>query len=479
MKKLTALLLVLVFILSVAFCPATATDINLDNRTSSAVAQIYSEAFSVIAQGLRNNETYISIKEQYIPSKHLSRVFESVIIENPDIFYVNPYSLEYAVNIENGFVSHIKPTYFFEADEIAEKKQKFNSAVEYYLSGVDASWSNYKKCRYIHDLLASTIEFDTDFNNNKSEVFTAYGALVDNVAISQGYALAYNYLMNKLGIEALYIENNGKFHSWSMVKLGENYYHVDVVGDDPSDDLLGRILHDYCLISDKKLKSLRTDFSWIADYQATNTRFDNAWWSGVDTFIFTADSKDYYIDNNYKDGKCGAFLCYEEASDSHSLLYKIEDKWYVNKENNQFWSGSFSSLAFDGNLFYFNTPDGVYSIKSTGKGRTLFYERPSSQKLDMFGIATLSDGIIYAEYREDPMIDGIVFSVDSKESIYKIGDVNTDGVTDIKDVTRLQKSLISKLMLSSKQIALADYNKDDEINVNDVTAMQKKLVNIR
>lgn len=479
MKKIISLLLAVFMLFSAGFNTVSAADVNPDKLTSNAISQIYPEAFEAIAESLRNHDIHISIKEYYILKDELPKIFESVILENPDIFYVNPYMLDYAVNVENGYVSHIKPYYIFDVDTLPEKIQQFDDAVEYYLSGVDENWSNYKKCRYIHDLLATTVEYDMDYNNDADEVFTAYGALVENVSISQGYTLAYNYLLSKLGIKAYFIQNDEKYHSWSMVKLGSNYYHVDIVGDDPVDDLLGRTLHNYCLISDKKLKKLRKNMNWIADFEATNTKYDNAWWSSIDTFIFTVDDKDYYVDNNYNNGESGAFLSYEESTDTHNLVYKIEDKWYIDVEKNKFWSGSFSSLVYDGNLFYFNTPDAVYSIKPSGKGKTLFYQRSKTQNLDIFGIATLSDGRIYAEYQQDPMTNGIVYAVDSKESIYKVGDVNTDGITDINDVTRLQKHLISQVIMSSKQIALADYNKDDAINVKDVTAIQKILANVQ
>lgn len=62
---------------------------------------------------------------------------------------------------------------------------------------------------------------------------TVYGALSDGIADSTGMALAYSALCGQAGIDCIVV--NGTFnkaeHSWNIVKLGSEYYHVDVSAD--------------------------------------------------------------------------------------------------------------------------------------------------------------------------------------------------------------------------------------------------------
>ena len=55
---------------------------------------------------------------------------------------------------------------------------------------------------------------------------------------------------------------------------------------------------------------------------------------------------------------------------------------------------------------------------------------------------------------------------------YGLGDVNKDGVIDIKDATYLQLFLIEKDGYTVTK-ELGDFNKDGKLNVSDVTAIRR------
>jgi len=59
---------------------------------------------------------------------------------------------------------------------------------------------------------------------------TAYGAIVTGTADSEGFATAYKLLCDKTGIESYVVEGrrDNDEHMWNIVKIGEDYYHVDV-----------------------------------------------------------------------------------------------------------------------------------------------------------------------------------------------------------------------------------------------------------
>ena len=61
---------------------------------------------------------------------------------------------------------------------------------------------------------------------------------------------------------------------------------------------------------------------------------------------------------------------------------------------------------------------------------------------------------------------------------FELGDVNKDGVLNIKDATAIQKYLAKLMEFGDDQIALADINGDNDVNIKDVTHIQKKIAKL-
>lgn len=58
---------------------------------------------------------------------------------------------------------------------------------------------------------------------------TAYGALVEKAANSEGFAMAFKLVCDVLGIECGVVigKYNGEPHAWNVVSLNGDYYHID------------------------------------------------------------------------------------------------------------------------------------------------------------------------------------------------------------------------------------------------------------
>jgi len=59
-----------------------------------------------------------------------------------------------------------------------------------------------------------------------------------------------------------------------------------------------------------------------------------------------------------------------------------------------------------------------------------------------------------------------------------LGDVNLDGVLNIRDATAIQKHLASLVALDESALTVADFNQDSKINIKDATAIQKRLAGL-
>ncbi|MCH4887576.1 hypothetical protein EZV73_08330 [Acidaminobacter sp. JC074] len=117
------------------------------------------------------------------------------------------------------------------------------------------SASDVEKIKAIHDYLATHILYDPDpiaENDYKEISHTAYGALIDGVAVCDGYAEAFKYLLDKVGVENVLIfgevDEEGDFtgevnHAWNLIKVDETYKHYDLTWDD--DDVNNRVLYEF------------------------------------------------------------------------------------------------------------------------------------------------------------------------------------------------------------------------------------------
>lgn len=88
---------------------------------------------------------------------------------------------------------------------------------------------------------------------------SAYSALVQGRSVCAGYARAYQYLMQQLGIPCYYCTGYaGENHAWNIVRLDGVYYNVDVTWDDTEP-----ATYDYFNKSDRQYASthMRTGLS--------------------------------------------------------------------------------------------------------------------------------------------------------------------------------------------------------------------------
>ena len=182
--------------------------------------------------------------------KEYQSAIEALIYENPEIFYLDATnmfiniekitkltSVRYNVYIDNG----TKPNYLYSGfnnkEEVDQYQQKIEKVRNYILANVNGK-SDYEKIKLIHDYLRDTIEYDSTIS--KDHIYDIYGALVLRECVCEGYAKAFQYLMNETNIDNVIVIGTGtnssgktENHAWNFVKLNDNWYAVDVTWDDP------------------------------------------------------------------------------------------------------------------------------------------------------------------------------------------------------------------------------------------------------
>lgn len=418
MKKFVSLLLSIILIITSSVVIGAADfdykDSNLFEKYSPVeILSIHPEFSQYLADELRKCNTDIDLRGYNISVNDIGAIFFSVVFENPDIFYVKSSGFETTSESDTGILVSIRPVYLFNIREIPEKKEQVEKAVDNIISGVDESWSDIYKCRYLHDMVCQYVEYDMDEENDDLNLRTVYGALIDNKAVCDGYTTAYNYLLSKVGIEAHYIQSLKMLHAWSLVRIGNNYYHVDTTYDDPSYDTLGNVKHDYCIVSDTQLKADGVHHDWICGLKASDKSLDGVWWRDIRTIIFTVDGYDYYMNQRYGSSVYGAFMQRNIATGGEHVIERITRRWYVDETKEAFWEQAFCYLAYDGNYFYYNDCEGVYRHKPNNSSNfDVLYKKPESLKDNIFGIAIKMDSNLYISIKDNPNVADEIYYID-------------------------------------------------------------------
>jgi hypothetical protein len=106
------------------------------------------------------------------------------------------------------------------------------------------------RVRAIHDYLINHTRYE---DTGHWSDHTPYGPLLTGKGVCDGYTYAGKLLLDAAGIENYVVDGTakGEPHSWNIVALGENYYHLDVTWDDPV-DATGKqhLTYDYYLKGD-------------------------------------------------------------------------------------------------------------------------------------------------------------------------------------------------------------------------------------
>ncbi|MCL2741159.1 MAG: hypothetical protein FWE70_03495, partial [Oscillospiraceae bacterium] len=108
---------------------------------------------------------------------------------------------------------------------------------------IKAGMGEYEKELALHDWIIWRAEYDEEANSNAPDAApdpnndNPYGLMVKGKAICTGYTLTFQLLMDMVGIECLTVRGfSGSLdHAWNMVRIGGEWYCVDVTWNDPSD----------------------------------------------------------------------------------------------------------------------------------------------------------------------------------------------------------------------------------------------------
>ncbi len=338
--------------------------------SSSLAADIDTlEMEEYLYQQMKKCEETINVQKYNISKDKIGDIVFGVINENPDLYFVKK---KFSYSLSGTNVISVMLTYDNSYDDSA-----FVEAVREALAVVKPEMSDLEKAIVLHDYLAVNCEYDKE-NLDKGEIpdasYTAYGTLVNRISVCQGYALAYKYLLNQVGIECLMVTSQAMNHAWNLIQLNGEYYQVDVTWDDPTWDLIGRARHEYMFRSDTAFENNCKHHDWnvtegseVVDYKATDTSYDNAFWLKCNAPLIFVEEDCYYITYNGT-----GVINKNSLSDITGDGTTVCDigTWTV-WNGSGFWQNAFSGLFYVNGRLYYNDKSSIRSFTLDDMGNAI------------------------------------------------------------------------------------------------------------
>lgn len=178
--------------------------------------------------------------------EYYQSAIEAFIYDNAEMFYLSPNKMylkitQYSNNKYDVWIDNDTEENYL-LDGLSGKAQ-----VDSYIAEIKSikneiiarkTGNTINDIKMIHDYLVDNISYDTTIS--KQNIYDVYGALVRKEAVCEGYARAFKYLMNEIGVPSVLIMGKGtnsqgknESHAWNYVQIDNNWYAVDVTWDDP------------------------------------------------------------------------------------------------------------------------------------------------------------------------------------------------------------------------------------------------------
>lgn len=169
--------------------------------------------------------TFVPIEESTVDE--VNRVIEFVYNDHPEFFWMDTnYTYKYT---EDNICAQVILKYNETSQYLDTAKKNLDEIVTPIIEEARNYSTDYEREKYVHDVLIKNMEYQETSALNQ----TMYSALVLKKSVCAGYSRSFQYILTRLGIPTYYVTGTAEGdHAWNIVKLGNDYYNVDITWDD-------------------------------------------------------------------------------------------------------------------------------------------------------------------------------------------------------------------------------------------------------
>lgn len=347
----------------------------------------YEGALRAIAQGYADHAESVDLSEYNIPYDELWDLYREQRNAGAYPWYADDYTSTYYKSTNCVAVL----TYKFLDPTVYDYALYEQKVAEILAATVFEGMADWQIALSIHDYLVAHAAYDESLT-----YYEGYDLIVGGSAVCKGYTLAYMDLLNRAGVPCRRVSSEEMDHTWNLVYIDGQWYHVDATWDDPTSNREGRVKHKYFLISDSLISDEEHNHKgWDGDIVCSDTSKDTGrFWHDINSYIvYESADKCYY---RKKTGDTTYAIYSRNAKGKEKKLVSW-DAGYIDiggsKDKKYFYGNNGLSL-YEGRLYY-SSMRKVYSINTSGGGKKTVYTHDVESSKQYIAGSYVADGILY------------------------------------------------------------------------------------
>ena len=237
--------------------------------------------------GMNGLTAYLSV--EIMDENSVACVFRSIYADHPEFYFLcNHFSY---LRLPGKPIKAILLHYCMTAAEREQAGQQLLATVNEWVTAIPNGKSDFDKEVALHDRLCNAVTYPEGDGPYPDIYYSPYSALVNGIAICDGYARALQLLLLAAEIKATVVEGfdaNGDTHMWDVVYLGGEPYYVDPTWN----DTLTVPVHVYCNVTTAGIAHTHTlNFWYPIPPTCTATKFN--YYRSTGRYISSTDGSDY------------------------------------------------------------------------------------------------------------------------------------------------------------------------------------------
>ena len=200
----------------------------------------------------------------------LKKVFSAALGDNPSVIYFNKTKFE----VEE---SGLEKKLFFTGIYSKPQAEKMNSSLDEAANKIVkyvkmVSNDEYSLLINIYEFFQKKIRYDKEELqansrgiSNNPDSHNAYGALVNRLAVCDGFSSAFSLIAQKLGFECMLVVGRSTYltalqeHAWNIIKVKNKFYHLDITWDTRKYNEFDEYSYAYFAVTDEEIAN---DHAW-------------------------------------------------------------------------------------------------------------------------------------------------------------------------------------------------------------------------
>ena len=308
--------------------------------------------YKTVAVAIKNLDSNAKIKEYNFTDdnttmKDVKAAIQNLFLDHPEVFYVsNDYTVS-TIELLNSKRIEIDLKYLVkDKNDLNKKITEIKNVIDPIINDAK-NMDKFDAELYIHDKICEMCTY-YKYSNIEAvpeECHTIYGCLVNKQAVCDGLSKSLQIMLDKVEIDNILVTGNlqNQAHAWIMVKLDDNWYHMDITSNKSVRNESGKeeIIHSYFNITSERIK--KTNSIDIEEQLPEASATEYNYYLKTDKYISLTDNFSYKLKNilkNNQNSRLAEFAADPRLSTvPEKISYVLQDSnysEYVNKALNRF-----------------------------------------------------------------------------------------------------------------------------------------------